>query len=141
MEVETVVVELAVAEVVAVTEEIVAAEVVMVADTEVQLHEKVVAEMIVQETIDHERIVLLHQDHMLLEMAHQVHHEVMRQEQIADLQGLHEVTSNQVEAQGVKQVVKQDALLEVVEAVVVAREDASLLNDGVRVSRLHTPLF
>lgn len=138
MEVETVVVELAAAEVVVVTEEIVAAEVAV--DTEVQLHEKVVAEMTVQEMTDQERIVLLQVDLMQVEMVPQ-HHEVMLQEQIADLQDLQEVTSNQAEAQGVKQVVKQDALLEVVEAVVVAREDASLLNDGVRQSRPHTPLF
>lgn len=131
--------ELAAAEVVAVTEATVAAEAVV--DTEVQLHEKVAAEMTVQETIDQERIALLHHDHMLLEMVPQVRHEVMLQEQIADLQDLQEVTSNQVEAQEVKQVAKQDALLEVVEAVVVAREDASLLNDGVRQSRPHTPLF
>ena len=124
--------ELAAAEVVAVTEATAAVEVVMVVDTEVQLHEKVVAEMTVQETIDQERIVLLHHDHMLLEMVPQVRHEVMLQEQIADLQGLQEVTSNQVEAQGVKQVVKQDALLEVVVAVVVVREDASLFYGGVK---------
>ena len=140
MEVETVVVELAVAEVVAVIEATVAAEVVMVVDTEEVLHEKVVAEMTVQETIDQERIVLLQVDLMQVEMVPQ-HHEVMLQEQIADLQGLQEVTSNQAVAHAVKQVVKQDALLEVVVAVAVAREDASLLNDGVRQSRPHTPLF
>ena len=133
------VVELAAAEVVAVIEVTVAAEVAV--DTEVQLHEKVVAEMTVQETIDQEQIVLPHQDHMPVEMVRQVHHEVMLQEQIADLQGLQEVTSNQAVAHAVKQVVKQDALLEVVVAVAVAREDASLLNDGVRQSRPHTPLF
>ncbi len=132
--------ELAAAEVVAVTEATAAVEVVMVVDTEVQLHEKVVAEMTVQETIDQERIVLLQVDLMQVEMVPQ-HHEVMLQEQIADLQGLQEVTSNQAVAHAVKQVVKQDALLEVVVAVAVAREDASLLNDGVRQSRPHTPLF
>ena len=116
--------ELAAAEVVAVTEATAAVEVVM----------------IVQETIDLERIVLLQVDLMQVEMVPQ-HHEVMLQEQIADLQGLQEVTSNQAVAHAVKQVVKQDALLEVVVAVAVAREDASLLNDGVRQSRPHTPLF
>ena len=132
--------ELAAAEVVAGTEATAAGEVVVVVDTEVQLHEKVVAEMTVQETIDQERIVLLQVDLMQVEMVPQ-HHEVMLQEQIADLQGLQEVTSNQAVAHAVKQVVKQDALLEVVVAVAVAREDASLLNDGVRQSRPHTPLF
>ena len=139
MAVETVVAEVAV-EVVVDIEVTVVAEVVMVVDTEEVLHEKVAAEMIAHVMIDLERIVLPHQDHMPLEMVPQ-HHEVMLQEQIAGLQGLQEVTSNQAVAHAVKQVVKQDALLEVVVAVAVAREDASLLNDGVRQSRPHTPLF
>ena len=138
MAVETVVAEVAV-EVVVDIEVTVAAEVVV--DTEVLLHEKVVVEMTVHVMIDLERIVLPHQDHMLAEMEHQVRHAVMLHEPIVDLLDLQEVTSNQAAAHVVKQVVKQDALLEVVVAVVVAREDASLLNDGVRVSRPHTPLF
>ena len=140
MAVETVVAEVAV-EVVVDIEVTVVAEVVMVVDTEEVLHEKVAAEMIAHVMIDLERIVLPHQDHMQAEMVHQVRHAVMLHEPTVDLLDLQEVTSNQAAAHVVKQVVKQDVLLEVVVAVAVVREDASFFDEGVRVSRPHTPLF